>query len=122
MAVQRLFFLGDIHAPYEDKRSLGLALDVLEDFEPDVVVCVGDLVDCYSVSSFSKDPRRTIDLKKEMDRAGAILDKIQAPRKIFIEGNHEDRLRRYLTEKAPELVPFDNDIPGLLKSRERGWE
>jgi hypothetical protein len=74
-----------------------------------------------SVSSFSKDPARALGLKGEVTHAQAILDKIQAGRKIFIEGNHEDRLRRYLTDKAPELLPFVS-IPKLLDLKAKGWE
>ena len=49
------------------------------------------------------------------------LDALGARNNIFIGGNHSDRLRRYLQDKAPEL--FDViDIPGLLRLKERGWQ
>ena len=121
MSLERIFFFPDVHAPYEDKRAVALTLDAMKHFEPDVVVVMGDLIDCLSVSRFTKDPSRAKNLKHETEYAGALLDKMEAPRKIFVAGNHEDRLRRYLEEKAPEVLPFV-DIPKLLELERRGWE
>ena len=120
---ERLFFLSDVHAPYEDKRALGLALDAMEHFKPHVVVVVGDLIDCLPVSHFPRNPERMLPggLKGEVDYVGRILDRIEAPRKLYIAGNHEDRLQRYLMDKAPELMAF-TDIPRLLELERRGWE
>jgi hypothetical protein len=49
------------------------------------------------------------------------LDDLGAKRKVFIEGNHEDRLRRYLADKAPELFGLvsTDDLLALTKN---GWE
>lgn len=93
-------------------------------FKPQVIVHQGDLADFYAISSHSKDPRRASQLKEELRevrKLRADLDRLGAKRKIFIEGNHEDRLRRYLEEKAPELFGmFDTD--SLLQLTDHGWE
>lgn len=118
---QRLFFISDLHAPYEDKRAFALTLDALQLFEPDVVVVMGDFIDCLAVSHFSKNPARVYGLEHEVEHAKRLLDKIDAGRKVYVAGNHEDRLQRYLMDKAPELMPFV-DIPKLLDLAGKGWE
>jgi UDP-2,3-diacylglucosamine pyrophosphatase LpxH len=118
---ERLFFISDLHAPYEDKRAVALTFDALEHFKPDVVVVMGDFVDCLAVSHFSKDPARVYGLEHEIRHAQKLLDRIEAKRKIYVAGNHEDRLQRYLMEKAPEVIPFVN-IPKLLDLEAKGWE
>lgn len=95
--------------------------DALELFKADTVVIMGDWIDCLAVSHWSKDPTRVMSLKQEADQAKRYLDRITAKRKIYIAGNHEDRLQRYLQEKAPELLWFV-DIPSLLDLETKGWE
>ena len=118
---ERLFFVPDLHAPYEDRRAVGLMFDAMSSYQPDTVIVMGDFVDCLAVSHFAKDPRRVYGLESEIDHAKTYLDKIDAPRKIYVAGNHEDRLQRYLMDKAPEVMPFV-DIPKLLDLDAKGWE
>ena len=122
--LERVFFLSDPHIPYHDKRALDLTFKVLRRFKPSVIVSMGDFVDFFSVSSFSKDPLRAFKLDSEIDAANKVLDQIDRSlpkRRIYLAGNHEDRLRRYLQDKAPELFPFV-DVQKLLRLEERGWE
>ncbi len=125
MRLERIFFFPDSHIPYQDKRAFEIALAALKDFKPDWVVSIGDFIDNFSVSSHSKDPGRALQLDKEIAEATSTLDRINklAPnaKRIFVAGNHEDRLRRYLQDKAPELVPFI-DVEKLLGLKERGWK
>lgn len=121
---ERLLIIPDCHAPYHDERAWKLMLKAARQFKPHIIVHCGDLADFYAVSSHSKDPSRKHQLKdelKEVKRLRKQLDALGAKRKVFIEGNHEDRLRRYLEEKAPELFGmFDTD--SLLGLSENGWE
>lgn len=118
--VERLWFIPDLHCPYNDKRATELMFDAMKAFKPDVVVIMGDFIDCLAVSHWSKDPTRAKTLTEEVDATKAYLDRIDAKKKIYIAGNHEDRLQRYLQEKAPQLLPFC-DIPGILELKEKGW-
>lgn len=80
-------------------------------------------MDFYSVSSHSKDPRRKERLEDEVASGHtglSELDELGAKNKIFVAGNHEDRLRRYLQDKAPELFGLV-DIPQLFHLKARGW-
>lgn len=117
--------LHDIHAPFHDKRAWRLMLKVARKLKPGLVVVNGDFLDCFCISSHSKSPDRGgKGLKSEVEEGRRLLDQLDslgADDKVFVAGNHEDRLRRYLEEKAPQLFGLV-DIPGLLELRERGWQ
>jgi predicted phosphodiesterase len=93
-------------------------------FKPEVVVHMGDLADMFTVSSHSKDPSRLLTLKDELvlvRKLRAQMESLAPRRMVFVEGNHEDRLRRYLQDKAPELFGLvsADELIGLSKN---GWE
>lgn len=123
--LERLFIITDLHSPFESKQAWKVVLDALADFNADTFVSLGDFMDCFSVSHWSKNPERALTLHDELEHAKKLLDEIEArtpgARRIFVAGNHEDRLQRYLQDKAPELFSLI-DIPRLLKLAERGWE
>jgi predicted phosphodiesterase len=122
--LKKVLIIPDSHIPYHCKRSVGLLYKVARDFKPDVIITLGDYADFYAVSSHSKDPRRALNLEFEVEAVNEELDKLDslgAKEKIFIAGNHEDRLERYLMDKAPELFNIVK-IPELFKLRQRGWK
>ena len=122
MSLERLLVVPDVHCPFEDKRAWKLMLKAARQFKPQIIVCLGDLADFYSVSSHSKDPSRVHQLRdelKEVRRLRRDLDRLGASRRIFLEGNHEHRLRRYLEDKAPELFGMF-DTQSLLQLGD--WE
>jgi predicted phosphodiesterase len=119
-----VLFVPDTHVPYHDERAWQLMLEVGRRLKPGVVCHLGDLGDFYKISSHSKDPRRQLSFEQEIadcKAKRAELDALKAKRKIFCEGNHEDRLRRYLADKAPELFGMV-DTDQLLGLTENGWE
>jgi len=96
----------------------------MSEWKPEILVCLGDLADCYKISRFGKNPKRTMTFGDEIDDVNVGLDELDslgASQKLFIEGNHEARLNSYLMDKAPELFPFI-DTPMLLGLERRGWE
>ena len=124
MSLQSILIVPDTHVPFHDKRAWELMMKVGKDLKPSVVVVVGDFLDCYSVSSHSKDPSRVLRMPEEIAEGKAKLRDLvglKPSRKIYIAGNHEDRLRRYLQDKAPELFGVV-DIPGLLELPKDKWE
>lgn len=114
----------DTHAPYHDVDAWQLMLEVARELQPEIIVHIGDLLDCYSVSRHSKDPARAMTLDSEVKvgrECRAELDELGAKTKIFCAGNHEFRLARYMQDRAPELHGL-LDIPKLLQLDENGWE
>ena len=122
-ALARVLFIPDVHRPYHDKRAWATMIKAAKLFRPDKIVVLGDYGDCYAASSFVKDPRRKNDLKWEAEDCNVGLDELdalEATHKIFIAGNHEDRLERYLSSAAPSLIGVTS-IPELYRLAERGW-
>lgn len=97
---------GDFHFPYHDPYAVSLFLKFVSWLQPHTIVLNGDIIDFYSLSKYDKDPRRLLSLQDEIDTAVLflrLLRKICPKSKIyFIEGNHEERLRRWLS-RHPEV-------------------
>jgi predicted phosphodiesterase len=125
--MKKLFVIPDIHSPFHDRLAMRLTLLALKEFKPDIVVQLGDLIDCYSLSSFSIDPLRRKLFKDEVETTNDLLDKIdcaiQGAEKYVTLGNHEERFDRYLQGHGPSLCGLSGlSIPELLKLRVRGWK
>jgi hypothetical protein len=106
----KVAFPTDEHFPFQDNRAREVALQIVEDFEPDLLVCGSDGIDFYSISKFDKDPKRSFNIQDEINawKAGMREWVSAAPdaRRVFIPGNHEDRLRRYIW-RHPEMVGLE---------------
>ncbi len=121
--LQPVLIVPDTHRPYHDKRAWALFLKAAALVKPEHVVVIGDFADFYAVSSHSKDPHRATQLDVELQDVLVGLDELDAlgaEHKIYVGGNHCDRLARYLQDKAPQLFGVVG-IPQLLKLAERGW-
>lgn len=110
--------LSDIHFPYQDDKAIKAVYKFLEQLPVDTIILNGDILDFYDVSSFDKDPSRINSLQKEIDMAEKFFSKLRKlspnSRIIFVKGNHENRLERYL-KKHPELYSLDAlKLPNLL--------
>lgn len=123
MKLEKVLFISDCHHPYNDKKAWALLLKAACVLKPDTCVILGDFADFYCVSSHDKSPKRNRSLDTELTASNKsldILDKLGFKKKIFIAGNHEDRLERYLMTKAPELFETVR-IEKLFKLKQRGW-
>lgn len=124
-ALEPVLFVPDVHRPYHDKRAWRLFMQAARFLKPKHLVIIGDFADFYTVSAHSKDPRRALKLDVELADVRHGLDELDAlkpsGRKIYIEGNHCDRWRRYLQDKAPELFGALT-VPELFSLDKRGWE
>lgn len=121
-------FVGDTHGQFVDERALNVACSVIADVAPDALVHLGDLGDFYSVSRFDKDPNRKLVLQEDLAHAGRILGILnqcvsEDTRKILVEGNHENRLDRYIKHNAPALAGLPHlQMENLLDLDNLGWE
>jgi predicted phosphodiesterase len=110
--MQSALIIPDTHIPYES-RNYNLALEVGAFEKISQVVILGDYADFYTVSAHPKELGRNVPqlLEREVACVNKRLDEIDkvfGPRvqKIFIEGNHEYRLARYLRDRCPELFGY----------------
>lgn len=102
---------GDFHYPFQDDRVVKLWMSFLTDLNPDYVIIAGDLLDCWALSKFDKDPRRAVRFKKELEmgedffrRLRTLLPKTHI---VYIYGNHEHRLQSYIIREAEAIADLD---------------
>jgi predicted phosphodiesterase len=122
MKLEPILFVPDTHAPYHEARAWNLMLKVGRALKPTHLVHIGDFMDCYSISDHDKSPARAGRFLWEVEECNRMLDQLDAlkpAKKYYIEGNHEDRLRRYVM-KHPELNGVVT-VPELLRLKQRGW-
>ena len=117
----------DVHVPEHDRKAFNLLLDAIWRIEPDIVTCLGDMLDAYTISHFQKDPERKFRLSHEITIARKMLAEVAdaAPkaRLIFHGGNHEDRLRKYIWCRCPDLTCLPElSWPTLLHLDPKHWE
>jgi len=112
-------FPTDEHIPYQDDRARNLALKIVSDFNPDLMIAGSDGLDFYGISNFDKNPERIkLNLQYEIElwKAGQLEWRDAAPNAeaYFLMGNHEDRLRRYLW-RHPEIAELEvMKLPNIL--------
>lgn len=99
----------DFHIPFQDDKFIDLLIYFLKDnaAKLDYFVINGDFMDFWEISKFSKVPKAGLSLRDEIDMARDVLGQIRKiipnTRIIYIEGNHEFRLRKYIIDNAKEL-------------------
>lgn len=105
---------GCAHAPEEDQRAVAVLERFIDDFRPDVNVCLGDLLNMSSVSTFPSEEEYT--LRDEYDSAGYLLDRLRPD--VWLLGNHEERAWRpgAVNPKHRDLL----DPTAYLRSAARG--
>jgi hypothetical protein len=95
---------GDEHFPFQDQPALDCVLSITRQLKPDVIALMGDLLDCYGLSDFDKDPKRINTLQDEINQGRfhlAEMRKASPDSKIYLfDSNHFDRMRRTLWRMA----------------------
>jgi predicted phosphodiesterase len=106
--LKKILIITDSHHPFVDKKAWNLMLAAATGFKPDYLVIGGDFGDCLDISDHDKNPKRRLQFESEVLAVRKALKEVIAinpkAKRHFIEGNHEDRLRRYLWKRSPELV------------------
>lgn len=114
---ERVLVLSDLHIPFhKDKEIIDI---VKEHSNVDLIILAGDILDCFSVSTFPKEMH--IPLYEELKIASSFLRKIDRltpnTKKIVFRGNHEFRFKRYLAKFQSEFSPLvSDDILEILKN------
>lgn len=119
-----ILYIPDIHYPYHDEKALELAINYGKLIHPDMIILGGDALDFYQISVYSRDPKKRR-FEEEIEGGRELLKDIASTfdyaEKIYIEGNHEMRLLRYIWSKAPELDGLI-DVESLLGLDKIGWK
>lgn len=119
LGLKQVVYLSDIHVPFHDKKAVKSIEGFLHEQQPDVLVYGGDIVDFYAVSKFDKNPERVLDLQQEVIEGVSLMSALKKaagnPKTMFLEGNHEFRMMKYLM-RHPELASLDAlRVPNLLR-------
>lgn len=105
--------INDVHIPFEDNLAVNSIFDFIDYYKPDVVVLNGDIIDFYQVSSFIKNPMNK-SVSAEIKLVNAFLTKLRNlcpdSRIIYKEGNHENRLQKYLLQNANAIFDLVTDL------------
>ena len=109
----KILILSDFHVPYQ------LPLDTFRQFAGKVSTLVlgGDILDCQSVSKFSKAYRVPFmqELVSGREMIIDIVKMIGAKEVYIIDGNHEARLMRYASDR------LDEDVLQIFPSSPFSW-
>jgi hypothetical protein len=105
----RLAFVSDLHIPDHDPRAYELALQIVRDFNPHIVTHGSDAFDFLNISRFEIDPANLVEDAWEGigELYGALMSDLKsaAPNALtpFLMGNHDIRLYKFMTDKAPQM-------------------
>jgi len=118
--------IADLHIPYHSVEAITVAVQWAKvNKYTDFVLFDGDIIDHYTLSRFDKDPRNR-SFKLELDDTMKLFDAFEKAfpkaQVILKWGNHDNRLERFLRQRAPELLDMETFIKDeYLKTRERGF-
>ena len=122
--LETLLLIPDPHHPNADMRAWGVMLRAAMLLQPSTIVILGDFADGAALSGHAPTTPDVADFEVELAAVRAALDQLDrlgASRKVYCEGNHEQRLDRFLAERAPGLYRSLR-WPQLLDLERRGWE
>lgn len=112
---QTMLVASDIHDEECDPFWRRVFLDTVSRTQPDTVILGGDVFDLAEFGRYSIDPREwdiVGKIKWVHDFLSEIRTRSSDTEIVFIEGNHEHRLLRYLTDNAPALKVLLSDLHG----------
>jgi len=123
---EKVLCLYDVHIPYHSIEALTAAIDYGKKENVDCIFLGGDIIDCFKLSRFVKDPSKRnfaeeLSLFKEF--INVLEREFPKAKKIYKIGNHEERYQHFLFEKAKELVGVDEfNLDNIIKSRANNIE
>lgn len=128
--------LREDYDPFHDEQAMDVALQVVKETQPDVIVNLGDLVDLPEFSRHPQEPGFARTTQRSIDRAHEWLAQQRASSPdaqiVLLEGNHDRRLEKAIVQNAqsafglqranvPESWPVLS-LPFLLRMDELGVE
>ena len=122
---QSALVLADLHDRHCDPFYRRVALDTAARVQPEKVILNGDIFDLPEFSKHFQDPR-TFNILDRIKWVHAFLGdlRIAAPDAeiTFVEGNHEARLLRHLSEQTPAMLTVLADLHGFTAAKLLGLD
>lgn len=122
--------------PFQDEAAIAVAMKIIRDINPDLIINLGDMLDFAEYSRFTQERAFVATVQPTLDRAHKYLaeQKQNAPRAkiVMLEGNHDRRLEKNILTNAaaafglrlanaPDSWPVMS-VPNLLRLDELGVE
>jgi predicted phosphodiesterase len=107
---KNIFFLSDVQWPFHDRRALKAVIQFVGDYQPDLVIGIGDLLDLPQPSRWNKGSAGEFEGSVFEDSEGCMKGLLAPLREVYDgpigmhEGNHDERARTYLAKYAPALA------------------
>lgn len=106
---QRILCISDAHIPFN------LPVSIYKNYSRrvDTIIVNGDLLDCFSCSSYPKKFKVNLDEELILGREyiSELIELIRPKKIVFIMGNHEYRMQRYVSDKLTNelfsVIPTD---------------
>lgn len=120
---KRALIINDVHLPYHDIEAITTTFNFAKKEKPDLIILNGDIIDCFLLSRFSKDPKaRRFSYELEwLEQFVQVVEKTFKAKIIYKLGNHEVRYQHFLWEKAKELADVTEfDIKNVIGARAKG--
>ncbi len=101
---------GDTHFPYQHKDALRFLKDVRDFYNPDRIVCLGDILDLYSISIYPKDIDHPDSWHDEIKKGRKQVSKLADlfPHMEVLSSNHDDRMAK---KSRVAGIPRDCIVP-----------
>lgn len=112
----KVFIIPDTHFPFHNKKAYKKMLSILKEEKPDAVVQIGDLLDQYVFSKYSKSSKINPDSDVKLGLRYAkemwqLIHKMLPKAKCYqILGNHDMRLHKRISETLPELLEIYDSV------------
>jgi predicted phosphodiesterase len=109
----------DIHVPYHCPKAVKLITAIIKELDISGLVQLGDFVDAFQLSKYSKCPSRRNLIAEDIEDFKGILNEWARNLKTgahihILEGNHEKRLSTYIAGQCRELHGLVPDWPTML--------
>lgn len=122
----RFIVFSDTHFSDHDQEACELFYEYVEDTDHDFIVHAGDALDCYGLSRYGKDPRRTFvnTIQKELDDWGEFSEKLHQVSdkpKYMILGNHMERYYKWLFENPGAFGAKFINLDAIMELESHGY-
>lgn len=105
--------IADLHIPFHDQLAIDTVFEFADEYNPDIIVILGDLIDFYKVSRFIKNPLKKdidIEIKETKKFLTDLRSRYKNAKIIYKQGNHEARLESYIMSNAREIYNLISDL------------
>lgn len=105
------FVVSDAQFPFHDEALHEVQTEIVRDLQPDQLIFAGDTIDFPQLSSFVHNPYK---LQQAMDDVKAchlryinpLTEAAPDSKWIWVDGNHEQRIQRYLERNAAAIEDY----------------